>query len=488
MLEFFKNLLSSAGFDPHGHCYLWRPEILWLHVVSDAFISLAYYSIPVALIYFVHKRRDIAYRWMFVMFGIFIFFCGTTHVMAIWTVWNGTYRLDGIIKLLTAGVSVTTAALLWPVIPAAVALPGPTQLEQANSELQNQIAERQRAEEALHASQQMFFRLFEFAPEAIVVVDAAGRIARANAQMEQLFGYSREEVVGQTIEVLIPERFAMQHIEHRTAYFAEPRTRPVGVGLELYGRRKDGSEFPVDIMLSPLEADEGLMALAVVRDITARKLAEEQAREAFRSGVLLREIHHRVKNNLQVISSLLFLPSLYTSDPNTLRILRASQDRVRSIALIHERLYQSRDLETIDFAAYVNQLTTDLFCTYDVPQEDVALKVNIEGVSLDIDTAIPCGLIISELVANVLTHAFPGGRKGEVGVTLLPPVNGQYTLTVCDSGVGLPEDFDLESPKSLGLQLVIDLTSQLRGTIKMDPSAGTCFTIAFTTLPYQERQ
>jgi PAS domain S-box-containing protein len=334
----------------------------------------------------------------------------------------------------------------------------------------------------------MFFRLFEFAPEAIVVVDTAGSITRVNAQTAELFGYSREELVGQEIEILIPERFAVQHIEHRTTYVAEPRTRPMGAGLELYARRKDGSEFPVDIMLSPLETDEGTMALAVVRDITARKLAEEQAREAFRSGVLLREIHHRVKNNLQVISSLLFLPSLYTSDPNTLRILRAGQDRVKSIALIHEHLYQSHDLATIDFATYVRELTTELFYTYNVQQEDVTLKLNIEGVALDIDTAIPCGLIISELVANVLIHAFPGGRKGVVSVTLLPPLNGQYTLTVYDNGVGLSADVDLKNPKSLGLQLVIDLTSQLRGTIEMDTSAGTRFTIAFAELHYQERK
>ena len=117
MLEFWQNLFSSRGFEPHGHCYLWKPEILWMHVLSDWFIALAYYSIPAALIYFIYKRRDIGYRWVFMMFGCFIVLCGTTHLMDIWTVWHGTYRLEGVIKLLTAVISVATAALLWPTIP-----------------------------------------------------------------------------------------------------------------------------------------------------------------------------------------------------------------------------------------------------------------------------------------------------------------------------------------------------------------------------------
>src|SRR2546422_1806042 len=149
MIEFLKHLFDS-DFMGHGYCYLWKPEIVWLHVVSDTLITLAYYSIPITLVYFVRKRRDLPFNWMFLMFGAFILGCGSTHVMEVWTVWHGTYRLAGIVKLVTAGLSVGTAIALWPLIPKALALPSPALLEVANRDLQQQIKERQRTEETLH--------------------------------------------------------------------------------------------------------------------------------------------------------------------------------------------------------------------------------------------------------------------------------------------------------------------------------------------------
>ncbi len=134
MSDFFAKLLS-ADFMPHGHCYYWQPGIVWLHVISDGVIALAYYTIPVALIYFVRKRRDLVFNWMFVLFGVFIFACGTTHVMNIWEVWHGTYRLGGTVKLVTAAASIFTAIQLWPMIPKALSLPSGAQLAAANAEL-----------------------------------------------------------------------------------------------------------------------------------------------------------------------------------------------------------------------------------------------------------------------------------------------------------------------------------------------------------------
>jgi signal transduction histidine kinase len=190
MLEFLTHLFSSQGFEPHGHCYLWLPEILWLHVISDAFITLAYYSIPLALIYLIHKRRDLTYGWMVAMFGAFILLCGTTHVMNLWTVWHGTYRVEGLVKLLTAVASVATAVALWPLIPTLIALPSPSQLAQANRALQAQIVERQQAEEALRkAHDELEMRVAARTRELLIVnralEDKAAELEEANADLGQ---------------------------------------------------------------------------------------------------------------------------------------------------------------------------------------------------------------------------------------------------------------------------------------------------------------
>ena len=148
MIEFTKNLFSS-DFMPHGVCFLWNPGILWLHAISDAVIALSYYLIPLALVYFVRKRGDLPFHWMFLMFGVFIFACGTTHVMGLWTLWNGTYRLEGVIKAVTAVASVATAVLLVQLLPDALALPSPAQLRAANEELEREITHRRRVEHAL---------------------------------------------------------------------------------------------------------------------------------------------------------------------------------------------------------------------------------------------------------------------------------------------------------------------------------------------------
>src|SRR5258705_6321416 len=148
MAEFFQKLLAS-DFMPHGVCFLWNPEIVWLHAISDSVITVSYYLIPLALFYFVRRRQDLPFHWMFLMFGLFILGCGTTHLMEVWTLWHGTYRLAGVIKAITAAASVATAAVLVPLIPKALALPSPEQLKLANLQLEEEATERRRAEAGL---------------------------------------------------------------------------------------------------------------------------------------------------------------------------------------------------------------------------------------------------------------------------------------------------------------------------------------------------
>ncbi len=214
-------------------------------------------------------------------------------------------------------------------------------------------------------------------------------------------------------------------------------------------------------------------------EVVERQKAERQLKASLQEKeVLLRELHHRVKNNLQVISSLLQLQSRHVKDPRALELFKESQNRVRSMGLIHEKLYRSRDLARIDMADYVRNLTDHLLHSYGFRDDALTLDVAIDDVRLSIDTVVPCGLLIHELVSNALKHAFPE-RRGAIRVELRVGPNGRYTLAVSDDGVGIPETLDYRESDSLGLQLVTALAEQLDGDVTLDRERGTTFTIVF---------
>lgn len=212
----------------------------------------------------------------------------------------------------------------------------------------------------------------------------------------------------------------------------------------------------------------------------ARRRAEEQIKISLQEKeVLLKEIHHRVKNNLQIISSLLNLQAEYLKDKQALEIFKNSQNRIESMALIHEKLYESEDLARINFADYVQDLVTSLFYAYAVNSDAITLKLNIENIFLGIDAAIPCGLIITELVLNSLKHAFPLGKCGEICVELRSFDRNKLALIVRDNGIGLPKSFDFKNTASLGLQLVDALTNQLESSIELNKNDGVEFKLVF---------
>jgi two-component sensor histidine kinase len=224
---------------------------------------------------------------------------------------------------------------------------------------------------------------------------------------------------------------------------------------------------------------------AMVTDMKERQFnslleGEEQIRTSLKEKeVLLKEIHHRVKNNLQIVSSLLYLQAAKTEHPGAVSALKESRARVKSMALIHERLYQSPNLASVDMGGYTRNLVSDLYHSYRTQESSVRLTTNIEDITLGITEAIPCGLIINELISNALKHAFPEGREGEITIELVKEGANRTTLTVSDNGIGFPEQVDWLNSPSLGLTLINSLVGQLEGTIELDRRGGTTFTIRF---------
>jgi len=235
--------------------------------------------------------------------------------------------------------------------------------------------------------------------------------------------------------------------------------------------------------------------IVIVQDITERKKAESQreaAQEAIRASlrekeVMLREIHHRVKNNMQVISSLFNLQAGHTLSPECRGILKMGQTRIRAMSLVHEKLYHSRDLSKIDLAEYIQSLAVHLFHVYLVDPDQIRLETDCGEVDLDINSAIPCGLILNELISNALKHAFPDGRKGLIRIELKRGADDTIVLRVADDGIGFPKEMDFREAESFGLQIVNLLVHQLEAGIELDRTNGTAFIVTFRELKYAPR-
>jgi PAS domain S-box-containing protein len=329
-------------------------------------------------------------------------------------------------------------------------------------------------------SEERFRLVVEAAPSAMVMINARGEIEMVNAQAERVFGYSRAEMLGQPVEMLVPDRFRGHHPALRQSFGQESQARPMGAGRDLFARRKDGSEFPVEIGLNPIETDDGVKVLSAIVDISDRKQKEQRIQQALEEkDVLLGEIHHRVKNNLQIVHSLLDLQSGQVSDPAALAMLRDSQNRVHSMALIHQTLYQSQDFARLDFGTFLDSFVPVLISSYSRHGNQIGLEIAASDVSLPINSAIPCGLIVNELVSNALKHAFPDGRKGKILLELTPEPDGNLVLVVSDDGVGIPAALDIETAGTLGLQLVTMLSAQLRGSLDIRRRDPTRFTLRF---------
>jgi PAS domain S-box-containing protein len=344
------------------------------------------------------------------------------------------------------------------------------------------ISDRKAGEEALVLSEQRFRQVVESAPDGMAMVGLDSRMVLVNAAMETLFGYRRDEMLGQSVEMLMPDRYRSAHGALFSGYMRRPEARDMAGRRELYARRKDGSEFPVEIGLNPISTSGETTVLATIQDVTTRKAYRELIENALaEKTTLLNEIHHRVKNNLQVISSLLNLQSR-TAGPEVAAALTESQRRVKSMALIHQLLYEHSDYSRVDLAEYLSRMCRLLSESFMETRHRVTVNFQaIDGaLTLDLQRAVPCGLLVNELVTNAIKHAFPDGRHGSIQVVIERSDPKNYRVSVSDDGVGVPRELELGRTNTLGFQLIPLLAEQTGGKLQLLRGEGTRYELVLT--------
>jgi PAS domain S-box-containing protein len=347
---------------------------------------------------------------------------------------------------------------------------------------EREIESRKLAENVALKNEIYYRAIFENTGTSMLMIDEDMTISRVNSQVEILTGYSKEEIEGKKKWT----DFAIEEESERINGYYELRNDPGKRPNEYETKGRDRNGDIKDLLVSRVTIPGAKKQLVSLADITERKTAENQIKSSLKEkNILLKEIHHRVKNNMQIISSLLSLQTKFVNDEEALDILKESQNRVRSMAIIHEKLYQSKDMSEINFGDYIQSLVFNLFYSYNANNTDIKPVYEVEDLSLNIDTAVPCGLIISELVSNSLKYAFPTKKSGEILISL-KFMDGKYQLIVSDNGVGMPE-VDVDKLDSLGLLLVFNLTEQLEGDITINREHGTEFIITFEEMTYKKR-
>ncbi|CAJ35860.1 sensor histidine kinase [Methanocella arvoryzae] len=339
------------------------------------------------------------------------------------------------------------------------------------------ITEQRKLEAAFKESEKRLRMITDSMMDVVSVTDIAARYQYISPSAERVLGYKPEEMIGK------PALFYMHPLDapRVAAVIQEHLSKGLPGRIVLRFRHADGHYVWLEAAGDLLYDDEGRLTGAILssRDISDRKAAEEQLNNSLKEKeVLLKEIHHRVKNNLQIISSLLNLQSAYIKDDRDLHIFKDCQNRVRSMALVHEKLYRSESLSKIDFGEYVRSLAGTLYNSYGATQEQIRFDLDIKDIFLDVDAAIHCGLLVNEIISNSFKHAFPGGRKGRVWVNMKEDARG-IDMVIGDDGVGLPEDMDIYNTGTLGIQLVTSLAAQIGGDLTLDRSNGTVYRIRF---------
>jgi PAS domain S-box-containing protein len=338
--------------------------------------------------------------------------------------------------------------------------------------LEEQVKQRT---QQLEVSEKELRDIFNTAHDAIIVFDPNHEIVyNVNKRACDMYGFTRPEFIGMSMETISKD------VRTGKSKIKEVMKQGSFVNFETIQYRKDGTEMILEVNASVITYRGKPAVLSISRDITGRKHAEQQIKRSLKEKeILLKEIHHRVKNNMQIISSLLDLQSDTLENPAVLQAIQDSKNRIRSMALVHENLYQSGDLARVNTEEYIRSVVDYFLSAYGNIEDRIVPNIQVENISLDMDTAVPLGLILTELLSNALKHAFLPGRKGKLTIRFRSQGRKALTLIVQDNGMGLPADIYIDEPGSLGLQLVSLLTRQLEGTLEVERRSGTCFKVTF---------
>lgn len=641
MIDSIKTFFQSETFMPHGHCFLWKPEILWLNVISDFIIACSYYVIPFYLLYLVKKRRDLEFNWVVVMFACFILACGTTHVMDILTIWKPYYAVQGLVKSVTAAISMMTAIVLVPLIPLAVRLPSKSELEESHKELKrlnaklmemnsnleekvklktkdlaslaaivehsndaiilkdvngnisfwnaaaerlygysaeealgkpltNMVPEEKQleyselmdqlfkgqtlesiettrrtksgqilhvsvgmslikdksgnvigsshivrditsksiAEEELKKDEERFRRVIEAAPNGLVMINEKGVIVLCNAQVEVLFLKSKKELVGEKIEILIPERFRKNHAGFVAGFMRQPEARQMGVGRDLYGLRSDGREFSIEIGLNPIVLGNEIFVLASIVDITKRKALEEQLRHYSK---ITEQKNHEMEQFVYTVSHDLKSPLVTSTgflgllkedlieknfDNMMDSVSRLEKANHRMSQLIDDLLQISRigilklEFEKIDLTALVKAICENL--SVQLKEKNISVEVQ-ENMILPRADRKRVYQVFENLLINAIKYASDGpASKIIVGAK---DIDKEIHVFVKDHGPGIAKEYHtkifglfqrLESDNrgtGVGLTIVSRIMQQHEGKVwvESEPGSGATFWLSFPT-------
>jgi PAS domain S-box-containing protein len=489
----------------------WQPSLLWVNVVSGALITACCCAIALVMFFFLRRRPDLKPRGLILMFAVYI----STRIVSLWNVWHSTYGLEVLVEIATVGIAIAAAIVAIRAVPAALKLTTPAQLEKINATLRQEMEARKQAEQQLSrhaaaeliATQDKMHAFFEGASQGILGVSSDGRILMVNRRTEELFGYSRAELLGQELEQLLPDRFRSSHVGQRNGYFAEPRIRTIGAGMNLAGRRKNGSEFPLEIGLSHVNTPEGPLAFGMVSDISERKKAaddlERANEELRRSNTEMEQFAHIASHDLQeplrmVIGYLQLIERRYGErlDASGKEFIDFAVDGAKRMKVLIRDLLEFSRAGTD--AASFREIDTPAILDYALHNLKTAIDESATLITADpLPSIVGDPVLLTQVFQNLIANAIKFQKGAAPRVHVSAQRQGpEWIFSVRDNGIGIESrhlnrifriferlhSIEEYTGSGIGLAITRKIVERHQGRIWVEsqPGAGSTF---FFSLP-----